>query len=68
MYQKSYKKATKNGENLCLEGVLGGLGAFLEPCRAGLAAEVEKCTPEVTKNAQFAGNLEAKLKPKSTTT
>ena len=45
---------------------MGGLGAFLEPCRAGLAAEVEKCTPEVTKNAQSGGNLEAKLMPKST--
>ena len=43
-----------------------GLGAFLEPCRAGLAAEAEKCTPKVTKNAQFGGNLEAKLRPKST--
>ena len=45
---------------------MGGLGAFLEPCRAGLAAEAEKCTPKVTKNAQFGGNLEAKLAPKST--
>ena len=46
---------------------MGGLGAFLEPCRAGLAAEAEKCTPEVAKNAQFGWNLEAKLKPKSIT-
>ena len=45
---------------------MGGLGAFLEPCRAGLAAEVEKCTPEVTTNARFGGTLEAKLTPKST--
>ena len=45
---------------------MGGLEAFKEPCRAGLAAEAEKCTPKVTKNAQFGGNLEAKLKPKST--
>jgi len=51
MFQKSCNKSTKNGENRGLEGVLGGLGAFLEPCRAGLAAEVEKCSPEVTKNA-----------------
>ena len=57
--------STKNGENWGLEGVLGGLGAFLEPCRAGLAAEVEKYTPEVTKNTQFGGNLDAKLRPKS---
>ena len=40
---------------------MGGLGAFLEPCRAGLAAEAQKCTPEVAKLAQLGGILEVKL-------
>ena len=44
---------------------MGGLGAFLEPCRAGLAAEVQKCTPEVSKFARFGGILGVKLEPKS---
>ena len=44
---------------------MGGLGAFLEPCRAGLAAEAQKCTPEVPKLAQLGGILEVKLGLKS---
>ena len=44
---------------------MGGLGAFLEPCRAGLAAEAQKCTPEVPKFVQFGGILEVKLGQKS---
>ena len=44
---------------------MGGLGAFLEPCRAGLAAEAQKCTPEVAKLAQLGGILEVKLELKS---
>ena len=44
---------------------MGGLGAFLEPCRAGLAAEAQKCTPEVAKLAQLGGILEVKLGLKS---
>ena len=44
---------------------MGDLGAFLEPCRAGLAAEAQKCTPEVAKLAQLGGILEIKLEPKS---
>ena len=44
---------------------MGGLGAFLEPCRAGLAAEAQKCTPEVPKLFQFGGILEVKLGLKS---
>ena len=46
---------------------MGGLGAFLEPCRAGLAAEAQKCTPEVAKLAQLGGILEVKLGLKSQT-
>ena len=44
-----------------LEGVLGGLGAFLEPCRAGLDAEAQKCTREVPKFDQLGGILGVKL-------
>ena len=44
---------------------MGGLGAFLEPCRAGLAAEAQKCTPEVPKLVQFGRILEVKLALKS---
>ena len=44
---------------------MGGLGAFLEPCRAGLAAEAQKCTPEVPKLVQFGRILEVKLGLKS---
>ena len=44
---------------------MGGLGAFLEPCRTGLAAEAQKCTPEVPKLAQLGGILEVKLGLKS---
>ena len=65
MCQKIMPKIVKNLENRGLEGVLGGLGAFLEPCRAGLAAEAQKCTPEVAKLAQFGGILEVKLGLKS---
>ena len=65
MCQKIMPKIVKNWENQGLEGVLGGLGAFLEPCRAGLAAEAQKCTPEVAKLAQLGGILEVKLEPKS---
>ena len=57
------RKKTK--KKMGLEGVLGGLGAFLEPCRAGLAAEAQKCTPEVAKLPQLGGILEVKLEPKS---
>ena len=35
--------------------------AFLEPCRADLAAEAQKCTPEVAKLVQLGGILEVKL-------
>ena len=52
-------------KTLVLEAVLGGLGAFLEPCRAGLAAEAQKCTPEVPKLVQFGRILEVKLGLKS---
>ena len=62
---KNNAKNRKNTENLRLEGVLGGLGAFLEPCRAGLAAEAQKCTPEVPKLVQFGRILEVKLGLKS---
>ena len=65
MCQKIMPKIVKNWENRGLEGVLGGLGAFLEPCRAGLAAEAQKCTPEVAKLAQLGGILEVKLGLKS---
>ena len=44
---------------------MGGLGAFLEPCRAGLAAEAQKCTPEVPKLVQLGGILGVKLGTKS---
>ena len=44
---------------------MGGLGAFLEPCRAGLAAEAQKCTPEVPKLDQLGGILEVRLELKS---
>ena len=44
---------------------MGDLGAFLEPCRAGLAAEAQKCTPEVPKLVQFGRILEVKLGQKS---
>ena len=46
---------------------MGGLGTFLEPCRAGLAAEAQKCTPEVAKLVQFGRILEVKLGLKSLT-
>ena len=65
MCQKIIPEIVKNWENRGLEGVLGGLGAFLEPCRAGLAAEAQKCTPEVPKLAQLGGILEVKLGLKS---
>ena len=65
MYQQIIPNIVKNWENRGLEGVLGGLGAFLEPCRAGLAAEAQKCTPEVPKLAQLGGILEVKLGLKS---
>ena len=63
---KNNAENRKKTEHRGLEGVLGGLGAFLEPCRAGLAAEAEKCIAKVIKNCQFGGNLEVKLWPKST--
>ena len=47
---------------------MGGLGAFLEPCRAGLAAEAEKCTPKVTNKLQiwweFGSQVDAKIDQK----
>ena len=54
-------KLRKSGSGGCF----GRSGAFLEPCRAGLAAEAQKCTPEVAKLAQLGGILEVKLEPKS---
>ena len=59
------KNRTTNEKIRGLEGVLGGLGAFLELCRAGLAAEAQKCTPEVPKLVQFGRILEVKLGLKS---
>ena len=44
---------------------MGGLGAFLEPCRAGLAAEAQKCTPEVPKLVQFGRILEGQVGAKT---
>ena len=63
--KKSYQKSLKIEENWGLEGALGGLGACLEPCWPGLAAEARKCTPDVAKVVQFGANLGVKLEPKS---
>ena len=65
MCQKIMPKIVKKLRKSGLEGVLGGLGAFLEPCRVGLAAEAQKYTPEVAKLPQLGGILEIKLEPKS---
>ena len=66
--QRISKNSTRNHTNprkLQSGSILRGPVVFSEACRAGLAAEAQKCKPEVAKFAESGGNLKVKLTPKS---